>query len=71
MRKQKIKYVSIKLPADGSAYPLDKFGYHKLPNYSVKYLKAHAKKLFDILMNKVPAGVYSELVLCIKQKENL
>ena len=71
MRKRKIKYVSIKLPACGNAYPLDKFGCRKLPNYSPEYLKKHGRKLFEILMNEVPASLYSELVHCIKQKERL
>jgi hypothetical protein len=71
MRKQKIKYVSVKLPACGNAYPLDKLGCRKLPDYSPDYLKKHGRKLFEILLNEVPSTVYSELVRCIKQKEKL
>jgi hypothetical protein len=69
MRKRRIKYVSLKLPACGTAYPLDRFGCRKLPPYNADYLKKHGKKLFDILMHKVPATVYSELVRCIREKE--
>ena len=69
MKKQRVKYVSVKLPACDTAYPLDKHGCRKLPSYTPKYLKQHAKKLFDILMNDVPATLYSELVRIIKQKE--
>jgi hypothetical protein len=70
-RKQKIKYVSVKLPACGTAYPLDRFGCRKLPNYTPEYLKKHGRKLFNTLLNEVPAALYSELLRCIKQKEKL
>ena len=67
MRKRKIKYISIKLPACNNAYPLDKYGCHKMPAYTPQYLKKHGRKLFYILMNKVPSSVYSELTRCIKK----
>lgn len=69
MKHRRTKYVSLKLPACGTAYPLDRFGCRKLPNYTRDYLKKHGRKLFDILMNKVPADLYSELVRCIRAKE--
>ena len=71
MTKHKIKYVSVKLPACGNAYPLDKFGCRKIPNYTTEYLRKHGKKLFDILLNNFPSNVYSELVRCIRQKEKI
>jgi len=69
-RRQKIKFVSIKLPACGMAYPLDAFGCRKLPDYTADYLRKHAVKLHSILLNKVPGTLYSELVKCIKFEEN-
>ena len=69
-RRQKIKFVSIKLPACGMAYPLDAFGCRKLPDYTPEYLKRHAVKLHNVLLNKVPGTLYSELVKCIKFEEN-
>lgn len=68
-KKQKTKYVSVKLPACGSSYPLDSFGCRKHPHYSPEYLKKHGRKLFDILFNRVPSTVYSELIRCIKEQE--
>ena len=68
-RKQKIRYVSIKLPACGNAYPLDKLGCRKLPNYTREYLKKHARKLANILHTKVPPDVCSELMRFLEQKE--
>lgn len=68
---KKIKYVSIKLPACGTIYPLDQFGCRKLPNYNTEYLKKHGKKLFEILFNKVPNTVYSELLRLIRDKEKI
>lgn len=70
MKKRRVKYVSIKLPACGKAYPLDNFGCRKLPDYDADYLKKHGKKLFEILLHKVPANVYSEVVRCIREREN-
>ncbi len=70
MKYAKKKYVSIKLPADQSAYPVDKMGHQKLPNYTTEYLKKHGRKLFHVLFNKVAAPVYSELVKRIKEVEN-
>ena len=70
-KKNKIKYVSVKLPADSRAYALDSFGSPKLPDYTDAYLRKHGQKLFEILLNQVPASVYSELVKCIKKQENL
>jgi hypothetical protein len=70
-RKRKVKYVSIKLPVCGSEYPLDSHGCFMMPNYTPEYLKKHGKKLFDFLMNRVPATTYSELVRCIKECEKL
>lgn len=67
--KHKVKYVSIKLPACGTAYPLDTFGCRKLPNYSAEYLRKHARKLHRILRDKVPGTLYSEIVKCIKAEE--
>ena len=69
MKKQRIKYISVKLPACGDYYPLNTLGCRKMPDYTREYLKNHGRKLFDILMNKVPANVYSELVRLIKEKE--
>jgi hypothetical protein len=71
MKRPKIKYVSIKLPADINAYPVDKSGSPKLPNYTSKYLRNYGRKLFNILLNKIPSSIYTELVRCIKQKEKL
>ena len=68
-RKQKIRYVSIKLPACGNAYPLDKLGCRRLPDYTREYLKKHARKLANILHTKVPADVCSELIRILEQKE--
>ena len=70
MKSHKIKYVSVKLPAAADAYPIDKHGCKKLPDYTTDYLKKHAKKLFKILMNKVPMTVYSEFVRCVKEHDN-
>lgn len=70
-KKRKIRYVSVKLPVCGSEYPLDAEGCHKIPGYTSEYLRKHGKKLFDLLMNRVPATTYSELVRCIKERENL
>ena len=71
MKKQRIKYVSVKLPANSDAYPIDSFGSRRLPNYSSAYLKERGKKLFETLLIQVPATLYSEVVRCIKQQENL
>jgi len=68
-RRQRVKFVSIKLPACGTAYPLDAFGCRKLPNYSAEYLRGHARKLHRILRDKVPGTLYGELVKCIKVEE--
>jgi hypothetical protein len=67
----KKRYVSVKLPADHKAYPIDRMGHIKLPNYTVEYLKKHGQKLFNILFNHVPADVYSEVVRLIKETENI
>ena len=69
MGRRKIRYVSVKLPRDSKAYPLDRVGNFILPNYSLDYLKKRGRKLFDILMNKVPAAIYSELIRCIRERE--
>lgn len=71
MAKKKIKYVSIKLPACGTVYPLDEFGCRQLPDYNAEYLKKHGRKLFKVLFDKVPGTVYTELLRLIKEKENL
>lgn len=68
-RRVKIKYVSFKLPACGTAYSLDKFGCRRLPDYTREYLKKHARKLANILHTKVPADVCSELIRILEQKE--
>lgn len=70
-KSQPIKYISIKLPACSKFYPLDKSGCFKLPEYDVKYLKKHGKKLFDILMNKVPASILYELIDCLRQNKEI
>jgi len=64
-----MKFVSIKLPACGTAYPLDAFGCRKLPNYTPEYLRKHAMKLHKILRNKVPGTLYSELLKQMKSEE--
>ena len=71
MKCQKIKYISVKLPACGKAYPLDKHGCKKLPNYTPDYLKKQGEKLFDILLNKVPSKVYSQLLKKMRELENI
>lgn len=74
MKKQRIKYISIKLPACSVAYPLDEIGNRNLPNYTPSYLKNNAKKLVEILINKVPSTIYSEVITLIKDdiiKRNL
>ncbi len=68
-RKQRIKFVSIKLPACGTAYPLDAFGCRKLPNYTVDYLKRRARILHNVLRHKVPGTLYSELLKIMKSEE--
>ena len=70
-RKQKIKYISIKLPACDDAYPFDRYGCRILPNYTKTYLRKHGKKLFDILLNKVPADVYSQLLEKMREVEKI
>ena len=71
MRKQKKKYVLIKLPACSDVYPVDKHGCVKLPNYTPEYLKKHGQKLFRVLFEKVPSKVYSELLKLIREHENI
>jgi len=68
---QKKKYVSVKLPACGTVYPLDKYGCRKLPNYTPEYLKKHGRKLFKILLEQVPSNVYSELLKCMRETEKI
>ena len=68
-RRQRVKFVSIKLPACGTAYPLDAFGCRKLPNYTAEYLRNHARKLHKILRDKVPGTLYSELLKQMKCEE--
>lgn len=68
-KKQRKQYVSVKLPACAQLYPLDKNGCRKLPNYDKEYLQKHGRKLFDILFNRVPSTVYSELIRCIKENK--
>lgn len=70
-KRQRKKYVSIKLPCCGSAYPLDENGCHKLPDYTPEYLKAHGAKLFKILFEKVPSKVYAEVLRKIRELENI
>lgn len=71
MKHQKKKYVSIKLPAYGDAYPLDGNGCRKLPNYTPEYLSKHGKKLFKIILEQVPSKVYSELLRLMREHENI
>ena len=71
MKHVRKRYVSVKLPADHAAYPVDRMGHQKLPNYTPEYLKKHGRKLFHILFHKVAAPVYSELIRCIKEVEDL
>ena len=71
MKKHKVKYISIKLPASHEAYQRDSMGSRKIPEYTDAYLRKHGKKLFETLLERVPAAVYSELVNCIKKQENL
>jgi len=71
MKKHKKKYISVKLPACGKAYPIDRQGCRKLPNYTSEYLRKHGKKLFNILLHQVPSLVYQELVKQIREKENI
>lgn len=70
-KKQRKKYVSVKLPAHGRSYPLDTFGCHKLPDYTAEYLKKHGQKLFKILTTKVPSKVYSEVLKLIRELEKI
>ncbi len=71
MKYQKKKYVSVKLPAAGNAYPLDSDGCRELPNYTADYLKKHGEKLFKIILEKVPSKVYSELLRLMRAHENI
>jgi len=71
MKYQRKKYVSVKLPVCGNAYPLDSDGCHKLPNYTPEYLKKHGQKLFKILLEKVPSKVYSELLRLMRELEKI
>ena len=64
-----MKFVSIKLPACGTAYPLDTFGCRKLPDYTTKYLRKRANILHYVLRNKVPGTLYSELIKLMKAEE--
>lgn len=59
-----IKYWSIKLPKDGLSYKDGEF-----PQYTREYLQKHGRKLFELLMNHVPAEVYNEMVKQIKARE--
>lgn len=68
-KKQKIKYISIKLPLSIRAYPCNETGCQQLPEYTIEYLRRHGRKLFNVLLNKVPATVYSELIKCIREQE--
>ena len=68
-RNQRIKFISVKLPACGMAYPLDAFGCRKLPNYTTAYLRKRANILHNILRNKVPGTFYSELLKLMKAEE--
>ena len=52
-------------------YPMDKFGCYKLPDYTKEYLKKHGKKLFEILMNNVPATILSELIVCLEKNKEI
>jgi len=70
-RRQKKKYVSIKLPCSGDAYPLDENGCRKLPDYTPEYLRKHGKKLFKILVEQVPSKVYAEVLRLMRDLENL
>jgi len=65
------RYVSVKLPRCGNAYPLDENGCHKLPNYTPEYLKKHGEKLFKILVEKVPSKVYAEVLRLMRELENI
>jgi hypothetical protein len=69
--KSKTKYVSVKLPAAIASYPRDNYGNPKLPNYTKAYLKKHGRKLFKILFTQVPATVYSELIACLRENNEL
>jgi hypothetical protein len=68
-RTQRIKFISIKLPASGELYPLDGFGCRKLPNYTTEYLRKRARLFHNILRNKVPGTFYSELLRLMKAEE--
>jgi len=69
--RQKKKYISVKLPMCGNAYPLDSDGCHKLPNYTQDYLKKRGDMLFDILLNQVPSTVYSQLLKRVREIEHI
>lgn len=71
MKRQRKKYVSVKLPCSSEAYPLDENGCRKLPNYTPEYLKKHGRKLFKILLEQVPSKVYSELLRLMRDLENI
>jgi hypothetical protein len=64
LRKSKIQYWSIKLPKDGLSYKNDDF-----PHYTREYLQKHGQKVFEILMNHVPAEVYNEVVRQMQARE--
>jgi hypothetical protein len=69
MSNQNKKYISVKLPACGNEYPLDANGCRKLPDYTPEYLEKHGRKLFKILLERVPSKVYSELLKCMRDHE--
>jgi hypothetical protein len=69
-RRQKTRYVSVKLPASSAAYPRDRLGNPRLPKYTKNYLRRHGKKIFNILFRKVPSTIYSELIECIREHDN-
>lgn len=71
IKKQKKKYISVKLPACDSEYPLDDNGCRKLPDYTPEYLAKHGRKLFKILLEKVPSKLYSELLKCMREQEKI
>jgi hypothetical protein len=67
----KKRYVSVRLPAKNKAYPLDRYGSRRLPNYTKPYLQKHGRKLFEVLFDEVPSTVYMELVECIRKHEKI
>lgn len=67
--KQRIKYISVKLPASITSYPFNDVGSRKLPDYTPEYLRKHGRKLFNILLSDVPSTLYGELINCIREKE--